>query len=72
MTIYEWRLLQRRERWTMGCPYEEWFRPIPWDYSDKGIAVAALKRWRELNPDNDFKLQSRVKPTIREWKDLKV
>lgn len=67
-TQYEYRILQKRRRWTMNHIYDEWFRPTGRDFQNSQSAKNILKMLREENPEDEFKLQRR--PCIQEWEDV--
>lgn len=63
---YEYRVLLPRDRWTMGCPYEEWFRPEGRDYDTLEEAQKHLEVYKESQPR--AKIQRR--PRIEDWTDV--
>jgi hypothetical protein len=65
---YEYRLLQRRQRWVMSAPYDEWFRPWPRDYPTLAEARGQMRYWQDKAPEAEFKIQRR--PPIRDWEDV--
>jgi hypothetical protein len=65
---YEYRIVQRRARWAMGNPYDEWFQPLARDFGSSDDAVQAFETLRAERPDEDIKLQWRRK--VQEWRDL--
>lgn len=62
---YEFRILAKRARWTMGNPYEEWYRPTGVDYQDEDLAVATFTD--NLPFHDGLKIQRR--PKIEDWSD---
>lgn len=70
MANYEYRILQRRERWTMGAPYDEWTRATYRDFDDSASARGELAQLQGMNPAAEYRLLRRAK--VQAWKDIRV
>lgn len=70
MTNTEWRVLERRDRWTMDNHYQEWIPAHVRLFAAAAEARRFLIGCRTDFPERVFKMQSR--PKIQEWKDLRA